>query len=53
VERGLCVLTGKELNSAQVVLREPIALGSYVHVVEVNGRRGKIDSPGCGWLSLM
>jgi hypothetical protein len=49
----LCVLTGKELDSAQVALREPITPGSYVHVVEVHGRRGRIDSPGCGWLSLM
>ena len=53
VERGLCVPTGKELDSAQVALREPITPGSYVHVVEVHGRRGRIDSPGCGWLSLM
>jgi hypothetical protein len=45
--------TGKEMDSAQVTLREPITPGSYVHVVEVHGRRGRIDSPGCGWLSIM
>jgi hypothetical protein len=50
---GACVRTGEALDSPELTLREPITPGSYVNVVEVHGRRGRIDSPSCGWLSLM
>jgi hypothetical protein len=50
---GACVRTGEALDSPELTLREPITPGSYVNVVEVQGRRGRIDSPSCGWLSLM